>query len=69
MSQNAADLMIENTVRVHLVMLDRIVREQLNMPKIIACWIPRIFYVEDQEKPDPVFGEKSGGDAGRVGSV
>jgi len=30
-------------VRVDLVMLDRIVREQLNMPKISACWMPRIF--------------------------
>jgi len=30
-------------VRVDLVMLDRIVREQLNMSKISACWMPRIF--------------------------
>jgi len=27
------------------------------------------YYAEDQEKTDPVFGEKSGVDAGRVGSV
>jgi len=27
------------------------------------------FYAKDQEKPGPMFGEKSGVDAGRVGSV